>query len=193
MRLSPARSSYLRTAASSPYPSSVVSITATSEARRSRGRSSSRSPSENAGARFGTRKRALDTGPASRCPLRLHALGTSSIGGTDRVFVFDQPSDRILSNDRHRLLFRRSGSRGLRHRLPRLAELLPFCGRWPGEGRAARNLAPLYGPERGNLPDPTLGARPGHRGGHTTWPSTAMEEPCVAQASSFDHAGGTVA
>src|SRR5260370_10251842 len=37
MRLSRARSSYLRTTASSPYPSSVLSITATSEARRSCG------------------------------------------------------------------------------------------------------------------------------------------------------------
>src|SRR5258707_5848070 len=37
MRPSRARSSHLRTAASSPYPSSVVSITATSEARRSCG------------------------------------------------------------------------------------------------------------------------------------------------------------
>ncbi len=27
-------------------------------------------------------------------------LGTSSIGGADQVFVLDQPSDRILSNDR---------------------------------------------------------------------------------------------
>jgi len=77
--------------------SSVVSTTATSAARRSRGRSSSRSPGENAGARFGTHARDLDTGPASRCPL--HAWARRTSGGAGRVFVLDQPSARILSND----------------------------------------------------------------------------------------------
>src|SRR5258708_15808295 len=58
-----------------------VSTTATSETRRSRGHSCSRSPGGNTGARFGTRESDLDTPP----PLAPLAPRTS--GGTDQVFV----------------------------------------------------------------------------------------------------------
>ncbi len=56
------------------------------------------SPGENAGARFGTRESDLDT------PAAIARLARRTSGGTDRVFVLDQPSDRILANDRRSLV-----------------------------------------------------------------------------------------
>jgi len=53
-----------------------------------------------AGARFSTRQRALDTGPASRCPLRLHARARRPWAVPIGYSCLTRPSDRVLSNDR---------------------------------------------------------------------------------------------
>jgi len=100
------------------------------------------------------------------------------------------------SIDRHRLLFRRSSSRGIRIVSRDWQSFLPFYGRWPGGGRAAHNLARLWPRERESS-GPNGTALLSYDRGLVTAIQLGRRrqwrQPCVAQASSFDHAGGTVA